>query len=88
MRCPDVSGGVTPSRLTVNQPSYDFEGSSPSSPTSLRSRGEEGCRAEASLAKAGAARATARQAILLRAAAMSAPRKFFARKHWDTPLSN
>src|SRR6185295_11362836 len=26
--------------LTVNQPSYDFEGSSPSSPTSLRSRSE------------------------------------------------
>jgi hypothetical protein len=37
MRCPDVSGGVTPSGLTVNQPSYDFEGSSPSSPTILRS---------------------------------------------------
>jgi hypothetical protein len=32
-----VSGGVTPSRLTVNQPSYDFEGSSPSSPTILKS---------------------------------------------------
>jgi hypothetical protein len=28
-----LSGAVTCSGLTVNQPSYDFEGSSPSSPT-------------------------------------------------------
>ncbi len=62
MRCPDVSGGVSPSGLTVNQPSYDFEGSSPSSPTSLRSLRElrlgkphrsEGCRGVARRAKPG-----------------------------------
>src|SRR4051812_2083035 len=44
--------------LTVNQPSYDFEGSSPSSPTSLRSRCDQGCRAEARRAKAGRCRAS------------------------------
>jgi hypothetical protein len=31
--CTDLSGCVTPPGLTVNQPSSDFEGSSPSSPT-------------------------------------------------------
>jgi hypothetical protein len=31
-----LSGLVRPEKLTVNQPSYDFEGSSPSSPTNLR----------------------------------------------------
>jgi hypothetical protein len=31
-----VSGGVSPSGLTVNQPPHGFEGSSPSSPTTLR----------------------------------------------------
>ena len=48
--------------LTVNQPSYDFEGSSPSSPTSLRLLRKlrlgkpyrsEGCRDEARRAKSG-----------------------------------
>ena len=48
--------------LTVNQPSYDFAGSSPASPTSLRSLRElrlgkparsEGCRVEARRAKTG-----------------------------------
>src|SRR4051794_29808493 len=34
-RCPDLSGGVGVSGLTVNQPPYGFEGSSPSSPTIL-----------------------------------------------------
>jgi hypothetical protein len=62
MRCPDVSGGVAPSSLTVNQPSYDFEGSSPSSPTSLRLLRKlrlgkpyrsEGCRGVAQRAKPG-----------------------------------
>jgi hypothetical protein len=50
------------SGLTVNQPSYDFEGSSPSSPTILRLQRKlrlgkparsEGCRAEACKAQAG-----------------------------------
>jgi hypothetical protein len=44
---------ISQNQLTVNQPPHDFEGSSPSSPTSLRSRGEQGCRAEARRAKAG-----------------------------------
>src|SRR5882757_6481572 len=50
--------------LTVNQPSYDFEGSSPSSPTSLRllrklrlgkPHRSEGCRVVARRAKTGLA---------------------------------
>jgi hypothetical protein len=32
-RCPVLSGLFRHPKLTVNQPSYDFEGSSPSSPT-------------------------------------------------------
>src|SRR5438105_6681458 len=34
-RFPDLSVSVMVSGLTVNQPSYDFEGSSPSFPTTL-----------------------------------------------------
>jgi hypothetical protein len=34
--CPDLSGAVRVSGLTVNQPPHGFEGSSPSFPTTLR----------------------------------------------------
>src|SRR4030088_2625319 len=70
MRCDGVAGECPEwqRELTVNQPSYDFEGSSPSSPTILRSRSEQGCRAGAPHGRRRVLgpRATARQAIVRR----------------------